>query len=115
MADGRTKPLAELRVGDEIYGTVRDGDYRRYAARDVLAHWSTLKPAYRITLEDGTELIASGDHRFLTDAGWKYVTGAERRPLQRPHLTLNNKLMGTGAFATRPTTRPTIGTATSAA
>src|ERR1700684_976570 len=23
MADGRTKPLAEVRVGDEIYGTVR--------------------------------------------------------------------------------------------
>src|SRR2546425_6045200 len=25
MANGRTKPLAELRVDDEIYGTVRDG------------------------------------------------------------------------------------------
>src|ERR1700740_1048813 len=31
MADGRTKPLADVRVGDEIYGTVRDGYYRRYA------------------------------------------------------------------------------------
>src|ERR1700677_137704 len=25
MADGRTKPLGEIRVGDEIYGTVREG------------------------------------------------------------------------------------------
>ncbi len=35
MADGRTKPLAEVRVGDAIYGTVRDGHYRRYAVTEV--------------------------------------------------------------------------------
>ncbi|HKA94655.1 MAG TPA: hypothetical protein VKD66_00180, partial [Streptosporangiaceae bacterium] len=29
MADGRTKPLADLRAGDAIYGTVRRGSYRR--------------------------------------------------------------------------------------
>src|SRR5713226_8515895 len=75
LADGRTKPLAEVRVGDRIYGTVRQGRYRRYVTTDVLAHWSTIKPAYRVTLEDGTELIASGDHRFLTNRGWKHVTG----------------------------------------
>ena len=69
----------------------------------MLAHWSTVKPAYRITLEDGTELVASGDHRFLTGRGkWKYVTGAETGPFQRPHLTLNDKLMGTGRFAEPP-------------
>src|SRR6201996_6538648 len=50
MADGRTKPLAHVRVGDRIYGTVRDGWYRRYTITTVLAHWSTVKPAYRITL-----------------------------------------------------------------
>jgi hypothetical protein len=31
MADGRTKPLADIRAGDAIYGTVRRGFYRRYA------------------------------------------------------------------------------------
>ncbi|MGH2992763.1 MAG: intein-containing Rv2578c family radical SAM protein, partial [Solirubrobacterales bacterium] len=67
MADGRHKPLAGLHPGDCIYGTVRDGGYRRYVTTRVLAHWTTRKPAYRITLEDGTELIASGDHRFLSD------------------------------------------------
>jgi hypothetical protein len=75
MADGRTKPLAEVRIGDEIYGTVRHGFYRRYALTTVLAHWSTVKPAYRVILEDGTQLICSGDHRFLTERGWKHVTG----------------------------------------
>ena len=57
MADGRTKPLADVRAGDTIYGTVRDGAYRRYVATNVVDHWSTVKPAYRVTLEDGTELV----------------------------------------------------------
>ncbi len=102
MADGRTKPLAEVRVGDQIYGTVRRGFYRRYAVTTVLAHWSTVKPAYRVILEDGTQLVCSGDHRFLTERGWKHVTGAECGPLQRPFLTVNNKLMGVGGFAEPP-------------
>ena len=98
MADGRTKPIAELRVGDRVYGTVRRGAYRRYVPTDVLAHWSTIKQAFRLTLADGTTLVASGDHRFLTDRGWKHVTGTEQGAARRPHLTAGNKLMGTGAF-----------------
>jgi DNA repair photolyase len=106
MADGRTRPLATLEVGDEIYGTVRTGSYRRYVVTRVLAHWKTHKSAYRVTLEDGSELIASGDHRFLSNRGWKHVTGAEQGPLQRPHLTVNNKLMGVGSFASAPSDSP---------
>jgi DNA repair photolyase len=102
MADGTPKPLADVRVGDAIYGTVRDGFYRRYVTTEVLAHWSTVKPGYRVTLEDGTKLITSGDHRFLTERGWKHVTGAEQGPDQRPFLTTNNKLMGFGGFADPP-------------
>jgi len=102
MADGTTKPLADVRVGDAIYGTVRDGYYRHYAITEVLAHWSTVKPAYRIKLEDGTQVVASGDHRFLTERGWKHVTGAEQGPDQRPFLTVNNKLMGFGGFPDPP-------------
>jgi len=106
MADGRTEPLGEVRAGDEIYGTVRRGYYRRYAITTVRAHWSTVKPAYRIVLEDGTQLVCSGDHRFLTERGWKHATGAESGPLQRPFLTINNKLMGVGGFAEPPKDTP---------
>jgi DNA repair photolyase len=103
MADGRLRPLADVRTGDMLYGTVRRGWYRRYVKTRVLAHWSTIKPAYRITLEDGTSLIAGPDHRFLTERGWKFVTGAMGRgAAQRPYLTTNNKLMGSGAFAPLP-------------
>ena len=38
MGDGRTKPIADLSVGDEIFGTVRRGAYRRYVKTTVLAH-----------------------------------------------------------------------------
>jgi DNA repair photolyase len=106
MGDGRTRRIADVREGDYVYGTVRKGRYRRYTVTEVLAHWSTIKPAYRVTLEDGTELIASGDHRFLTRRGWKHVTGAKCGSARRPHLTLNDKLIGTGAFAVAPEDAP---------
>jgi DNA repair photolyase len=102
LADGRTRAIAELRPGDEIYGTRRVGRYRRLVTTRVLDHWSTIKPAYRVTLADGRELVASGDHRFLSHRGWKYVTGTEQGNNRRPHLTLNDSLVGLGAFATAP-------------
>ncbi|MEY2582311.1 MAG: hypothetical protein QOE09_2160, partial [Ilumatobacteraceae bacterium] len=102
MADGRTKPLSDLRVGDGVVGTQRVGRYWRYTATPVLAHWSTMKPAYRVTLVDGTQLVASADHRLLSNRGWKHVTGAEQGGDTRPHLTLKNELIGTGQFAEPP-------------
>jgi DNA repair photolyase len=102
MGDGCTKPLADVRAGDAIYGTVRAGPYRRYTITQVLAHWSTIKPAYRITLQDGTELVASGDHRLLTRYGWRYVTDAEHGQPRRPHLKVDMELIGPGRFAPSP-------------
>jgi DNA repair photolyase len=102
MADGRTKPLVDVCPGDSIYGTVRDRFYRRYVITQVLDHWSTVKPAYRVALEDGTELVTSGDHRFLTLNGWKHVVGAEPGRPRRAHLTRNDRMMGVGRFASGP-------------
>jgi DNA repair photolyase len=102
MADGMTKRMEDLRPGDQIYGTRRSGWYRKYVRTQVLWQWRTVKPAYRVTLADGTELVASGDHRFLTERGWKFVTGDGRGPYCRPHLTTNNKLIGVGAFELAP-------------
>ena len=102
MADGTTRQLEDIRIGDQIYGTVQSGRSRRYARTFVLAHWSVEKPAYRITLEDGTQLIASGDHRFLSTRGWKFVSGAEQGGVRGPSLTTRSELMGTGKFATPP-------------
>jgi len=102
-ADGRHKPIADLSVGDAIYGTeVGESGYRRYVRTSVLDTWTTIKPAYRVTLEDGTELTVSGDHRLLSNRGWKYVVNSVRGQPDRPHLTTRNHLVGTGAFAPQP-------------
>ncbi len=112
MADGRHKPIAELEVGDSIFGTSIQDARRRYAVTAVIDKWTTVKPAHRVTLADGTELVASGDHRFLTDNGWKHVaspsgsrgdlgTGVPRNtPRQdRAELMRNDQLLGSGRVA----------------
>jgi DNA repair photolyase len=104
MADGTTRRLADLQVGDEIFGTILRNRYRRFTRTTVLAHWRTIRAAYRIRLADGTELVASADHRFLTERGWKHVAPATIG--QRPFLTVNNCLLGIGPFAPGPTRSP---------
>jgi DNA repair photolyase len=96
MADGRNKELADLEIGDWVYGTVREGAYRRFTATQVKDKWSSIKPAYSVALEDGNKLLASADHRFLTRRGWKHVIGSECGPMQRPHLTCGSRLLGPG-------------------
>jgi DNA repair photolyase len=102
MADGRHQPIGNLRVGDRILGTLRQGRYRRYVETDVKDVWRTVKRAYRVRLADGTGLVASGDHRFLTGRGWKHVTGTGTGAGQRPHLTMNDALLGVGGFSSPP-------------
>ena len=107
MTDGRHRPLYAVDVGDAIYGTqIAESGYRRYVRTTVLDKWVTIKPAYRLTLGGGTELIVSGDHRFLSNHGWKHVLNSERGLPDRPHLTTRNRLVGTGPFAPQPAHTP---------
>jgi DNA repair photolyase len=102
LADGRMKRIADLVVGERIYGTERVGAHRRFIATEVLDKWSSVKPAWSIVLEDGTELIASDDHRFLSDRGWKHVVGTQCGVLQRPHLAISDRLLGPGGCVAPP-------------
>jgi len=99
MGDGTTRAIRHLRPGDSIYGTQRQGLFRRYVRTAVLDCWSVIRRAYRVNLEDGTSLTVGGDHRFLTERGWKFVTGSRHGRSRRPHLTVADTLMGTGGFA----------------
>jgi len=103
MADGTARPLAELRPGDAIMGTMGAGACRRYVPTTVLDHWTTRKPAFRVTLADGTRLVASGDHRFLTDRGWRHVSPAEPH---QPALAVGDLMFGVGHFAEPPKETP---------
>jgi len=48
-----------------------------------------------VTLRDGTEIVASGDHRFLAEGGWTRVAPAAGT-VARAHLTPGSALMGIG-------------------
>jgi DNA repair photolyase len=98
MADGANKPLAELTVGDEIFGTEQNAD-RRYVKTRVLAHWSVIKPAYRVTLANGKALVSSADHRFLSEHGWRSVATDAARDTGQPRLAEGDALMGLGSAA----------------
>ncbi|BBH64873.1 radical SAM protein [Actinoplanes sp. OR16] len=103
LADGSTRPLAEIRPGDAVMGTMGAGPHRRYVPTTVLDHWSTSKPAFRVTLSDGTRLVASGDHRFLTDRGWRHVSPTEAH---LPALAVGDLMFGVGRFAEQPKESP---------
>lgn len=102
MADGRVKELQALSVGDRIYGTQRGTGHRVFAHSTVLDKWSSLQPAYEVELEDGTHIIASDTHRFLTNRGWKHVVGSDSGALQRAHLNPGIKLLGPGPLCKPP-------------
>jgi DNA repair photolyase len=100
MASGHTKPIADLKVGDEVYGTVRTGSGRRYVATPVLDHWWAVRPAVRTILDDGTELLTSSEHRFLTPDGWRFVSGLSHQSLvggikSTPRLSIDGHLART--------------------
>ncbi|MBW0107122.1 hypothetical protein I4I78_32310, partial [Pseudonocardia sp. KRD-291] len=110
LADGGSRPIAELRVGDEVLGTEPDGPggRRRYVRTSVLAHWSTRRRAYRVSLTDGTAIVTSAEHRFLSDehgpsdAGWRHVTPGWCRSGRRPHLRAGTVLRGPGPAPSSP-------------
>ncbi|WP_075296024.1 MULTISPECIES: intein-containing Rv2578c family radical SAM protein [unclassified Pseudonocardia] len=107
-ADGRSRPIGELRPGDEVVGTTSDGrGRRRFVRTPVLAHWSTRRRAQRVSLTDGTVLVTSAEHRFLTGEGWAHVRpGRCRASADRPHLRPGSALVGPGAAAMPRGARP---------
>ena len=102
MADGTVRPISRVRRGDIVVGTARSGTFLEYGPAQVLDQRESYQPAVRVDLSDGSYLIASPDHRFLSNRGWKHVQGAEQGASRRPHLTVNNWLLGTGPLPQPP-------------
>lgn len=92
--DLRWVRLGDVQVGDSLVGvdewpTAGRGGQRKLRRCVVEAAWQVREPAYRIVLEDGRVLIASGAHRFLAkrDVGdaavrkaWRTVEEMAREP-----------------------------------
>jgi radical SAM superfamily enzyme YgiQ (UPF0313 family)/intein-encoded DNA endonuclease-like protein len=104
MVDGSSKQLTDIEVGDKIVGIVggTPDQKRKYSAATVEAKWETLKPAVRISVENGTTVVCSPNHRWLTNRGWKYTTGKMSGVGQRPYLTTNNSIRGMGYINETP-------------
>ena len=106
MADGSTKQLADVKPGEHVVGTAR---YERRAALRAVAGAWIAGPRRVAPTACGSipaaELIASGDHRFLTPHGWRYVIAPGRNQRARLHLQEKDTCLGPGKSrlkATRP-------------
>jgi DNA repair photolyase len=92
MHDLSVKPIREIKRGDNIIGVSNTKGYKKFIPSEVEEVWTTIKPMYKITLDNGIIVKCSGDHRWLTNRGWKYTINNESG-IDRAHLTVNNSIM----------------------
>jgi intein/homing endonuclease len=73
MSDGRRIPIKDVKVGDEVM-TYHPTTFEVSKTR-VVNHFiqENTQPVYKITTISGREIIATEDHRFSTNEGWKTV------------------------------------------
>lgn len=89
LSDKNTIPIKDIQIGDKIIGLHKSGLFVNTIVKNKI---STIKKAYKIILSDGSNLICSADHRWLTTKGWKYTFRKEKG--QRPTLSLNSYIKG---------------------
>lgn len=68
MADMSWRPIGDLCPGDLVIGFDKKSPHgieRRWRTTEVKATWRTRQVASRITFDDGREVVASADHRWL--------------------------------------------------
>ena len=73
MSDGRRIPIKDVKVGDEVM-TYHPTSFE-VSKTTVVNHFiqENTQPVYNITTISGREIIATEDHKFSTNAGWKTV------------------------------------------
>jgi len=73
MADGRKKPIGEVIVGDMVL-TFHPENLEITKTR-VVGQFvcPNQHPVYKVTTIHGNEIIATEDHRFMTQYGWRTV------------------------------------------
>jgi len=98
--------LRTIVPGDEIVGVANLGsgttNTLKFVPSVVEAVWTARKPVFEIELENGITAKCSGDHRWLTDRGWKFTTNAMAGTIDRAHLTTNNSIRLVSSLAITP-------------
>jgi len=99
MADGQHRKLADLEVGDAIYGHGPARAISTLCARTtVLAKWTSVRSALQGDARERHRTNHEQQSSLPHEPGVKHVIGAEQGPLQRPHLTTGVSMVGTGPF-----------------
>jgi DNA-directed RNA polymerase beta subunit len=73
MADGTKKPIKHVSVGDEVL-TFHPTTFK-ISTTVVIRHFiiPNTSPRYRICTISGRSIVATEDHKFMTNEGWKTV------------------------------------------
>ncbi|MBK1669365.1 hypothetical protein CKO28_15105 [Rhodovibrio sodomensis] len=66
LADGRTKPIEEIAVGDGVLSSYGTGDFRAAEVSDVF-HRRCNKPLVKITTKHGRTLTSTPEHQHFAD------------------------------------------------
>ncbi|MFC4407084.1 DNA polymerase domain-containing protein [Haloarchaeobius iranensis] len=102
MADGTTTEIKDVSVGDAVVGS----EGQETAVAEVTNKWSSEKEILEFTLDDGTTLESSADHRIMVgddaDVDWKeggdievgdYVLKPRRLPVAEERLPTFSELV----------------------
>lgn len=65
--DGHQKKIKDFVPGDHVWGV--DSNGRRIRTRVLRLHDQKIQNGYRVTFDDGYEVVCSRDHKFLTSVG----------------------------------------------
>ena len=73
MSDGKRKCIKDVEVGDRVM--TFDPDTLVVSETTVVGQFvqEPIKPVYKLTLMGGRSIVATEDHRFMTDQGWKTI------------------------------------------
>jgi DNA-directed RNA polymerase II subunit RPB2 len=82
MKDGKRIPIKDVKVGDEVI-TYNPNTFE-ISKTKVINHFiqENMHPVYKITTISGRKIIATEDHKFSTNNGWKTV----KEMIENPEL-----------------------------
>lgn len=73
MADESSETIDNIQVGDSVIAFVPSKN--EYAKRKVTyVHTALHSRMYRLTLQDGTQIVTTDDHPFLSSKGWRSLS-----------------------------------------
>lgn len=92
MADGTTKMIKDVKVGEMVTTFNPDTLERSYSKVEYHFVKETDKKMYKITTISGREMIATFDHRFFTDKGFVIVDDFKEDTKLAINLTNNKQI-----------------------